>query len=91
MSPKFYKDQDPNGRIPDAAAELRKLCEAGVGSQEMLLLPPCRRQLFWQVSAVFSLVNHRSLEVGLVFFRVQVSISSSVTWEGKVDQVTRES
>jgi hypothetical protein len=43
MSPKFYKDQDPNGRIPDAAAELRKLCEAGVGSQEMLLLPPCRR------------------------------------------------
>lgn len=42
-SPKFYNDLDIDGRIPGAAAGLRRPCEAGVGSQEMLLLSPCRR------------------------------------------------
>lgn len=76
------------GRVPEAAAGLRKMREAGVERQEMLLLPPGRRPTLL-LGEFFSLASHRSPEVGLVFLQVQVSVSSSVTWEGKVDHVIR--
>lgn len=45
-SPTFYNDLDIDGGIPGAAAGLRRPREAGVASQEMLLLSPCRRPAF---------------------------------------------